>query len=126
MKFFETERRMHAFEIAFNLDIDSYNALVCVGGDGTIHEMANGLLMRPDKKKIPLAFIPNGSGNDLCGQFNLDKPKEALSDLIKGDLIKIDSIKALVDHEDERDIPDEHKYQKHRYIMINSSFCMPA
>ena len=41
--------------------------MVCVGGDGTIHEFANGLLMRKDKKKIPIAFIPNGTGNDLCG-----------------------------------------------------------
>jgi diacylglycerol kinase family enzyme len=81
-----------------------------VGGDGTIHEMANGLLMRSDKKKIPLVFIPNGSGNDLCGQFNLDHAEDALNDLIKGDVIKIDTIKALVDHEDEKDIPIEYRY----------------
>ena len=72
LKFFATERRMHAFEIANTLDLDKYDALVCVGGDGTIHELANGLLMRKDKKKIPIAFIPNGSGNDLCSSFNLD------------------------------------------------------
>ena len=66
-EFFATERRMHAFQIAQELDLDKYDAIVCVGGDGTIHELANGLLFRKDKKKIPLAFIPNGSGNDLCG-----------------------------------------------------------
>ena len=63
---------MHAYEIVQNLDFDKFDAVVCVGGDGTIHEMANGMLMRRDKKKIPIAFIPNGSGNDLCGSFNLD------------------------------------------------------
>ena len=46
--FFTTERSMHAFEIAQDLDLDSFDAIVCVGGDGTIHEMANGLLMRKD------------------------------------------------------------------------------
>lgn len=46
------------------MDIDRYSALVGVGGDGTFHEVANGLLHRPDKKRIPIAFVGNGSGND--------------------------------------------------------------
>ena len=40
--------------------------MVAVGGDGTMHEVVNGMLHRKDKKRLPIAFIPNGSGNDLC------------------------------------------------------------
>lgn len=46
------------------MDIDKYSALIAVGGDGTFHEVVNGLLHRPDKKRLPIAFLPNGSGND--------------------------------------------------------------
>lgn len=97
-----------------------------MGGDGTIHEMGNGLLTRPDKKKIPLAFIPNGSGNDLCGQFNLDTAEQGISDLIKGDIIKMDVIKALVDHESEEELNPSERQEKLRYVLINSSFALPA
>lgn len=40
--------------------------LVAAGGDGSYHEVVNGMLARTDKKKIPIGLIPNGSGNDTC------------------------------------------------------------
>ena len=82
--------------------------------------------MRADKKKIPLAFIPNGSGNDLCGCFSLDTAQQGISDLIKGDVIKMDTIKVIIDHEKEEDIPSNDKLGKLRYVLINSSFGLPA
>jgi sphingosine kinase len=48
------------------LAIDEYDAIIAVGGDGTIHEVFNGMLSRQDKKTLPIGLIPNGSGNDLC------------------------------------------------------------
>ena len=52
------------WELGQTIDLDKYSALVAVGGDGTYHEVVNGMLHRADKKKIPVSFIPNGSGND--------------------------------------------------------------
>jgi len=54
------------------LDIDEYSAIVAVGGDGTLHEVVNGMLQRLDKRRLPVAFIPNGSGNDLCATLLID------------------------------------------------------
>jgi len=46
--------------------IKNFSAIIISGGDGTIHEVINGLMRRQDKKKLPIALIPNGSGNDTC------------------------------------------------------------
>jgi len=53
------------------LNMDDISALVISGGDGTIHEVVNGMMMRDDKKKVPVALLPNGSGNDTCRAFRL-------------------------------------------------------
>ena len=46
-EFFETERFMHAWELAEkDIDLSKYSILVAVGGDGTLHEVINGMLMR--------------------------------------------------------------------------------
>jgi sphingosine kinase len=56
-----------------NCNLSEYSALVAVGGDGTIHEVVNGMLKRQDKLKVPIAMLPNGSGNDACGGIMVDK-----------------------------------------------------
>lgn len=89
-----------------NFEIDNYSALVLVGGDGTIHEGINGLMRRKDGKKIPVAFLPNGTGDDTCGSFGIDIGgiNQALEFLIKGNTIKVDVIKILIDYENEQEI----------------------
>ena len=67
-----------------NLDIDKYSAIVVVGGDGSFHEVMNGMMARSDKKRLPMAFIGNGSGDDTnkaVGVFDLEK---ALDYIVKG------------------------------------------
>lgn len=55
--------------------LSSYAAVVAVGGDGTVHEVLQGLLDRPDAPALlaagrpRLGVIPTGSGNGLCYSF---------------------------------------------------------
>ena len=59
---------MHAWKLAEGeIDFSQYSAIVAVGGDGTLHEVINGMLQRADGQRLPISFIPNGSGNDLVG-----------------------------------------------------------
>lgn len=51
--------------------MDNISALGISGGDGSIYEVVNGMLHRKDKKRVPIAFLPNGSGNDCCRSYNL-------------------------------------------------------
>lgn len=102
-----TQGPSDAFKIAYNLKLDMYSALISVGGDGTFHEMVNGLLLREDKKMIPVGLLPNGSGNDFGNCFKFKDIDTALEHLIKGTSIKIDAVKVLIDHEKEEDIKIE-------------------
>ena len=46
-----------------------YDAILAVSGDGLLHEVFNGLALRPDARKalqIPVAPIPSGSGNGMA------------------------------------------------------------
>ena len=108
-EFLETKAYMDACNIVKNLTIDDYSAIVSVGGDGTSHEVINGLFYRPDKKKIPLAFLPNGTGNDFCINLSLESIDKGLDYIVKGDLIKTDIFRVLLDYESEEEL-----YEKQR------------
>ena len=68
IKFFLTERPLHAVEISQN--VSNYNRIIICGGDGTLHEVINGFDIN---SKAVLGLIPIGSGNDFSLSFH--KPK---------------------------------------------------
>lgn len=52
----------HATEIALGATAAGYDSVAAVGGDGTINEVARGLI----HTGIPMGIIPRGSGNGLA------------------------------------------------------------
>jgi diacylglycerol kinase (ATP) len=65
IQFAVTERAGHATFLARELASAGYDPIVAVGGDGTVHEVANGLLEYSGS--IPtLGVIPVGTGNDFA------------------------------------------------------------
>lgn len=94
---------------------------MAVGGDGTAHEVINGMLKREDGLRLPISIVPNGTGNDLVGCFGIKDIEQALRWIVKGDVIKMDVNKVLMDHEHETDIKDSKtRLAKFRYCVINS------
>ena len=78
----ETKYSGHAIKIANELNIEKYNGLIIVGGDGTFHEIVSGLMTRKDQRKIPIGIIPGGSGNSFL--YNLyQNPITALKEILK-------------------------------------------
>ncbi|WP_051353137.1 diacylglycerol/lipid kinase family protein [Thalassobacillus devorans] len=63
---FITNYKGHAEEITKQVSEiyhETIKSVIVIGGDGTLHEVVNGLKHYPG---IPLAFIPAGSGNDFA------------------------------------------------------------
>ena len=57
------------------------SAIIVVGGDGTLHEVINGV----DHHDMPIALIPGGSGNDFARGVELkEKPLQILESVVKG------------------------------------------
>jgi len=101
--------------------------LAVCGGDGSYHEIVNGMLSRADGLKRPCAFLPNGSGNDLCRALGCEELESALSYIVKGECIEIDTVRVLMDHDSEATLPEGNDRLNYcRHMMINSAVAMPA
>ncbi len=70
------ERRGHEREFAAAAVREAYDAVVAVGGDGTIHWAVNGLLAN-GQNHTALGIIPAGTGSDFAAA--LDIPNDPLA-----------------------------------------------
>lgn len=81
-KYYLTKYKGHAEEIVRTLkdaSIKDIKTIIVIGGDGTLHEVMNGLEHRP----IPISIIPGGSGNDFARGCSISgKPLEILERII--------------------------------------------
>jgi len=68
IEFVLTERPLHATELAQK--VSSYERIIICGGDGTLHEVINGLNLNSNPI---LGLIPIGSGNDFSLSFHKSK-----------------------------------------------------
>ncbi|XP_067843770.1 ceramide kinase-like protein isoform X2 [Heptranchias perlo] len=100
-----TEYEGHAFSILKECDIQEFDGVVCVGGDGTVSEVAHALLLRaqidagrdidsnftPVRAPLPLGIIPAGSTNILAFSVHgLKHPGTAAMHIIMGNLQEVD------------------------------------
>lgn len=80
-------------------NLEQFSHIGIVGGDGTLHEVVNGTMLRQEKVNIPILLFPCGSGNSLnhdIGCFTVD---EALERLKIGKTLKIDLIETIANNE---------------------------
>jgi diacylglycerol kinase (ATP) len=80
-----TERRGHAVELAARAAEDGWPAVVAVGGDGAVHEVANGLMqVAGEGQSVPMGVIPVGSGNDFIKLLKLPshRPEAAVRQVV--------------------------------------------
>ncbi|HSO86387.1 MAG TPA: diacylglycerol kinase family protein [Draconibacterium sp.] len=87
VEFAYTEYPGHATELAAKAAGDDFDIVVAVGGDGTVNEVAQGLI----GTTTPLGIIPMGSGNGLARDLEISmNVVKSARNLIKGKTELID------------------------------------
>jgi len=68
-------------------EVGKYDLIACSGGDGTIDEVATGMMKRREMGKdvVPLGYIPAGTTNDFAKSLHIPrKPLAAADNAVKG------------------------------------------
>jgi diacylglycerol kinase (ATP) len=74
----------HAVELAREAYQQGYRRFIAVGGDGTAHEILNGVYERArGKDRISLGFLPLGTGNSFLRDFTKTGAESSLQALIE-------------------------------------------
>ncbi|MBO8470021.1 MAG: diacylglycerol kinase family lipid kinase [Spirochaetes bacterium] len=84
-----TKETGHAESLAYRGASYGYGVIVAAGGDGTVNEVASGIMR--SGKNIPLGIIPIGRGNDFAWIAGIpQKTKDAVSLIVDGIVSRID------------------------------------
>ena len=67
-----TQHVGHAVELAEQAAREGFRVIAAAGGDGTAHEVLNGIMRVPDAN-VQFSIIPIGSANDYAYSLGLDK-----------------------------------------------------
>ncbi len=67
-----TESRGHGIQLVQESNLTGIDAVIAMGGDGTVFETLNGLFRRNETTMLPLGIIPVGTGNAFVRDFGLD------------------------------------------------------
>ncbi len=98
-----TDRSGQAERLAEEAAMKGASTIVCVGGDGTLNEVVNGLMSLDENRRSGTAvgFIPNGTGCDFIKSVPIPKdPEEALKRIRQRHLRAIDLGRLVfLDHE---------------------------
>lgn len=73
----------HAFDLARTAD--GFDSIVAVGGDGTAHEVLNGVMAHNEGARPAFGIVPAGSGNDYAHTLGMsDDLSTALQQIATG------------------------------------------
>ena len=82
-----TEYKYHAIELVRKAIHEGYRNFIAVGGDGTLHEVLDGIMSQSAISYIEMtvAVIPVGSGNDWIRSHNIPESyRDAVEAIAKG------------------------------------------
>ena len=105
-----TEHKYHATELTVSAITEGYRHIIVVGGDGTLHEVVNGLFIQKcvEPAEVTVAVISVGTGNDWIRMYGLPKQYSAVIRAIKEGYTFLQDV-AAVEYEESR-------YKQTRYM----------
>jgi diacylglycerol kinase (ATP) len=97
----------HAIELAKQAAEEGYDLVVALGGDGTVHEVMNGLMQVPEYKRPTMGIVPMGSGNDFAYSMGItQKAAHALAHALKTEKTQTIDIGVMTDEHGRREYFD--------------------
>jgi YegS/Rv2252/BmrU family lipid kinase len=72
LELWQTSSRGDAVELARRAALEAFEAVIAIGGDGTVHEIVNGLMTVAAAERPALGVVPAGSGNDVAYALGID------------------------------------------------------
>ncbi len=84
-KYAFTEHENHSSKLVLEAIENGFENLICVGGDGTLHNIVNGIMNqnKVNSNKINVGMIPIGTGNDWVKTHNIPNDFEKAIQIIK-------------------------------------------
>ncbi len=89
----QTNYAGHATEIVRTRSLEGVTAICLIGGDGTLHEVLNGLMARDDSRRPPLGIIPCGTGNTVAEHLGHIDPQAAVQVIAAGHIRPVDVLR---------------------------------
>ncbi len=81
----------HATELAYQAGLEGCQRVIALGGDGTVHEIVNGLMRLPAEQRPLLGVVPVGSGNDFAHAIGVPlQPDRALAHALNAPASSVD------------------------------------
>jgi YegS/Rv2252/BmrU family lipid kinase len=84
----------HAAQLAREAYDQGYRRFLAVGGDGTAHEILNGVFVgRTSAERVALGFLPFGTGNSFLRDFTKDGSQASMQALLDGRTRSVDLLR---------------------------------
>jgi len=100
-----SEYEHHELELVHKALEKGFKKFICVGGDGTLHHIVNGIMTQKfiDSSLIKIAVIPMGTGNDWVKTYKIPKNiKKSITIIKKENIIKQDIGELITLNTDEK------------------------
>ncbi len=99
---FETEHAQHGIELASQAVDKGFDFVFAAGGDGTLNQVLNGVLLKQSSgKRLPaIGIIPLGTGNDFAKMCGIRANGEQISKLLTANQPKATDIGKINCHTD--------------------------
>jgi len=101
VQFVATQRKQQAIELARQATENGCDYLIAVGGDGTLHEIINGMMQAEVSVNAypTIGLLPNGSANDFARTAGVSNSIVELFELIHSNTIQTIDIGKILLHQ---------------------------
>ncbi len=88
---FTSEYSGHAIELSCSAAEQGFNYIICIGGDGSLNEIVNGVMRAKNRNKeldIKVGVLPYGTGNDFIKTIKSPHTLSGIKELIDSNSFK--------------------------------------